>query len=172
MQQDIAQFKFVDPRMWQNIGPKPNAGPGEFANLSAASEQMSPTVILMEALNTETEHQRAIRRDKLHVVQGFTTDPAILHAALQRVVSPTTNEKYPQEDPDSLSNLETEAGVPKGPGLEDAEKRWPTGEAILRRAIKRSHSQQFLGQIMPSAKQEGPAERAVSAVALVTLWRP
>ena len=108
----------------------------------------------LEKLPPNTRVAVFLLEHKLHVVQGFTTDPAILHAALQRVVSPTTNEKYPQEDPDSLSNLETEAGVPKGPGLEDAEKRWLTAEAILRRAIKRSHSQQFLGQIMPSAKQE------------------
>ena len=149
VQQDIAQFKFVDPRMRQNGAPKPYVGPGVFSNLGAASERMSPTVILMDALNTETEHQMAIRRDmllclerlpntqvailllvhKLQIVQDFTTDPATLRAALQRVVSPRTNEKDPQSNPDSLSNIATESGtntdrgVNTAPGLEDSEKR-------------------------------------------------
>ena len=149
VQQDIAQFKFVDPGMWQNGGPKPNVAPGDFANLTAVGAWMSPTVILMDALNTETDQQMAIRRDmlrfleklppntqvavlllghELQIVQDFTNDPAILRTALQKVVSPTTNEEYPQEDPDSSSNLEKEAPKPRGmanlsPGLEDSEKR-------------------------------------------------
>ena len=149
LQQDIARFEFVDARMRQTADSQPNAAPAEFSNRNATSEHISATVILMDALNTETQQQAAIRRDmllfleklppntpvavfllghKLRVVQDFTTDPAMLRAALGRVVSPTTNEKYPEYDPDSLSNSESEApqikGVPDpSPGLKDSEKR-------------------------------------------------
>jgi VWFA-related protein len=149
LQQYIARFEFVDARMRQTGGSKPNAASGGLSNLNAASEQISPTVILMDALNTETKQQMAIRREmllfleklppntpvavlllehRLRVVQDFTTDPAMLRAALGRVVSPTTNEKYAKYDPDSMSNLEKEGPrlkntPPLSPGLEDAEKR-------------------------------------------------
>lgn len=146
--QDIANFKFVDASVRQTGGPNPNETSGVSSN--GTSDQIAPTILLMDALNTETKQQMAVRRDmlrvleklppntkvavfllthRLQVIQDFTTDPAMLRAALQRVVSPTTNEKYPQYDPDSASNQEAEAPQPIGirpapsPGLEDAEKR-------------------------------------------------
>jgi VWFA-related protein len=149
VQQAITQFRFVDAQMRQTGGPKPKVAPGEFSDLNATSERMSSVVILMDALNTETEQQTAIQRDmlvllgrlppntpvavfllkhQLQVVQNFTTDPAMLRAALGKVVSPTTNEKYPEYDPDSLSNIESESPQMKNlpdpsPGLKDSEKR-------------------------------------------------
>jgi VWFA-related protein len=146
--QDIAHFEFEDARVPQTGSAIANGAPN--ANLKPDSERIAPTVLLMDALNTETKQQMAIRNDmlrvleelppstpvavfllehKLRVVQSFTTDRAILRAALEKVVSPTTNEKYPQYDPDSASNQEAEAPQPIGistdhsPGLDDAEKR-------------------------------------------------
>jgi VWFA-related protein len=146
--QHIAHFEFVDARVLQTGSAIANGAPT--VNLKPDSELIAPTVLLMDALNTETQQQMAIRRDmlrvleklppntpvavfllehELRVVQNFTTDRAILRAALGKMVSPTTNEKYPQYDPDSASNQEAEAPQPIGissnhsPGLDDSEKR-------------------------------------------------
>jgi VWFA-related protein len=146
--QNIANFRFVNARVPQTGSPIANGAPAR--NLKAEGDQIAPTVLLMDALNTETKQQMAIRRDmlrvlenlppdtpvavfllghQLQVVQNFTTDHAMLRAALEKVVSPTTNEKYPQYDPDSASNQEAQAPQPVGmsspnhaPDLEDAEK--------------------------------------------------
>jgi VWFA-related protein len=133
VQQDIAHFRFVDGHAMQQAGAKGNAAPGVFSNRDAASDQVAPTAILMDALNTGTEQQMQIRRDmllylgklpantpvavfllehQLHMVQNFTTDPAILRAALQKAVANTAPKgKNPEFDPDGLSNVLLDEGV-------------------------------------------------------------
>jgi VWFA-related protein len=140
--QDISDFKFVDARTQQTGGAKANAAPDASSN--AAGERIAPTVLLMDALNTETKQQMAIRSDmlrlleklpqntpvavfllahNLRVLQNFTTDRAMLRAALGKAISPTTNEEYPQYDPNSASNTELDAGITPLPELQDSEKR-------------------------------------------------
>jgi VWFA-related protein len=140
--QAIANFRFVDARAPQTGSPIANDAPA--VNQKAANEQIAPTVLLMDALNTETKQQMAIRRDmlrlleklplntpvavfllghNLQVIQDFTTDRATLRAALGKVVSPTNNEQYPEYDPESPSNTDIDAGVNPLPETEDSEKR-------------------------------------------------
>ncbi|MGH9560606.1 MAG: VWA domain-containing protein, partial [Terracidiphilus sp.] len=113
-----------------------------------ARSQVAPTVMLLDALNTGTLHQMQIRRDmllflqkvppntpvavfllghSLQVVQNFSTDPAILRTAIERVGSPTmADEKYPQYDADSpsneLQNMDSQAPASVVKALEDFEK--------------------------------------------------
>lgn len=127
VEQKIARFEFVD-RSALRAASKPQAlPPGVFSNRSVSSSQFAPTVMLLDALNTGTLHQMQVRRDMLlflqklrpdtpvavfllghsvQVVQNFSTDPAILRAAIKRIGSPTAaDEKYPQYDADSPSNM-------------------------------------------------------------------
>jgi VWFA-related protein len=148
--QSIVHFQFVDARARRapSSSPPP-ALSGVFSNQSQSSTQMAPTVILLDALNTNTLHRMQIRRDMIlflqklpqdtpvavfllghtiHVIQSFTTDPAILRAAVEQVSgsTPIESEKYPQYDANSPSNMvlqsdpETPASVMQG--LEDFEK--------------------------------------------------
>ncbi len=148
--QSIARFEFVDARARRAAGSSisPSA-PGVFSNQGPNNAQIAPTVILLDALNTETIHRMQIRRDMIlflqklpkdtpvavlllghtvHVVQSFTTDPAILRAAIERIAigGPADNEKYPQYDADSASNtvLQSDPQTPASvvQGLQDFEK--------------------------------------------------
>lgn len=79
--------------------------PNTFTNVPAVSPNEAVNVLLMDALNTQTTDQLNVRlrmvkyldqvpagvrvavfmlSEKLRIVQGFTDDPAVLHAALKR----------------------------------------------------------------------------------------
>lgn len=146
--QTIVRFEFVDARASRTASRSRTPAPaGVFSNRDRSGIQIAPTVLLMDALNTGTVRQMQIRHDMVlflqklpadtpvavfllghtvHVVQNFTTDPAILRAALAHVGSPTVNEQYPQYDANSASN-ELQDTDPQAPAsvvqsLEDFEK--------------------------------------------------
>ncbi len=149
--QSIVRFEFVDGRARRAVGNSQAAAlPGVFSNEAQSGAQMAPTVILLDALNTNTLHRMQIRRDMIlflgklpqdtpvavfllghtiHVIQNFTTDPSILRAAIERisgVATPVENQNYPQYDANSPSNL-IQQSAPATPssvmqGLEDFEK--------------------------------------------------
>jgi VWFA-related protein len=149
-QQKIARFEFFDmhanqPRATSNS--QSSAAPHVFSNLSTAVAGMPPTVMLLDGLNTPTVQQMQVRRDMIlflenlpentpvavfvlghtvRVLQNFTTDRTLLRAAAKQAGSPTTIDQYPQDDPNSASNMMKELD-PRAPesiikGLEDFEK--------------------------------------------------
>ena len=108
---------------------------------------MPPTVMLMDALNTNIQNQSEVHRHMvmllktlpastpiavfvlghtLHVVQNFTTDPALLRAAVDRTLRSPDIERSAQDDADSPSNvaLDQNGGneTPAIQALEDFEK--------------------------------------------------
>lgn len=146
--QTIARFEFVDARAQRAASKSEASAPaGVFSNQDQSRSQIAPTVLLMDALNTGTLHQMQIRRDMvlfleklpadtpvavfllghtIHVVQNFTTDPAILRVAVTHAGTPTSNQAYPQYDANSPSN-ELQDADPQAPAsvvqsLEDFEK--------------------------------------------------
>jgi VWFA-related protein len=127
--QKIARFEFVDTAAYASADSfaQPAAAPGVYSNMPAVRLRVPPTVLLMDALNTGTVRQIQVRRDMilflknlpadtpvavfllghtLHVVQNFTTDPALLRAAVDKAHKPAELEANPQDDADSPSNVE------------------------------------------------------------------
>jgi VWFA-related protein len=125
-QQQIAKFAFVNTAaspVTDAVSAVPS-GPGVFSNLQVARTKVAPTAILMDALNTETFKQMQVRRDmllflqklppdtpvvvfllghELHMVQNFTTNPALLKAAVNQAHRPADIQLNPQDDANSAS---------------------------------------------------------------------
>ncbi|MGA9882909.1 MAG: VWA domain-containing protein [Candidatus Acidiferrales bacterium] len=149
VRQEIARFAFVDSSVLAagNKTPAPRI-PGVYSNRNERRTTIAPTVILLDALNTGTVHRMQIRRymilflqklppntpvavfllgDSLQVVQNFTTDPAILRTAVERISGGATdNEKYPEDDANSASS-QLQQAEPQTPAsvvqsIEDFEK--------------------------------------------------
>jgi VWFA-related protein len=138
-QQKIARFEFIDnsANAPATAAARPGAlptGPHIYSNLAAAGLKVPPTVILMDALNTEITKQVEVHRHMLvllktlptntpvavftlghtlHVVQNFTTDPGLLKAAVDQALRPQSIEQNPQDDANSASNelLEENGGT-------------------------------------------------------------
>jgi VWFA-related protein len=134
--QAIAQFSFVDKSTNSDAAKFSNAvdirPKGSYTN-QAELERLTtpPTVILLDALNTEgaellQARQNMVRmlrmlppntpvavfllEQSLIVVQDFTSDPAVLRAALDRTMSASTRlAKVPEKDPNSRSLMELDA---------------------------------------------------------------
>ncbi|HTR48280.1 MAG TPA: VWA domain-containing protein [Verrucomicrobiae bacterium] len=128
-QQKITRFEFVDtsaPSPAANAVPSMPPGPGVFSNVDSTRFRLPPTVILMDALNTSAYHQLQVRHDmvlflkklptdtpvavfllghSLRVVQNFTSDPALLRAAVDKLNGPDMRQRNPQDDPDSPTNI-------------------------------------------------------------------
>ncbi|MGA9940050.1 MAG: VWA domain-containing protein [Candidatus Acidiferrales bacterium] len=127
--QKIARFAFIDGASSTTAAAgQPGAlpiGPHIYSNLEGARLTAPPTAILMDALNTEITKQVEVHRHMLmllktlpantpiavfilghtlHVVQGFTTDPGLLKAAVDQALKPLSIEQNPQDDPDSAAN--------------------------------------------------------------------
>src|SRR5277367_272581 len=151
--QKIVKFEFVDASAPAAPLP-PNglmaASPGApylYSNLLPDRMRVAPTVMLMDALNTNIQNQSEVHQHmlallktlptstpiavfvlghSLHVVQSFTTDPALLRAAVDHTLRPPDIEQSAQDDPDSPSNvaLDQNGGIetPANLGLEDFEK--------------------------------------------------
>jgi VWFA-related protein len=129
--QGIAQFSFVDKSTNSRSAKLSDVlqeRPMGFYTNQAELERlmMPPTVILLDALNTEGADLMQARRDMLRmlttlpantpvavflleqslvVVQGFTSDPALLRAALDKTLSPGTRlAKTPENDGNSHSH--------------------------------------------------------------------
>jgi VWFA-related protein len=134
--QSVAGFLFVDKSASSGSAKLSNAAqvrPRGFYTNQAELEKLTapPTVILLDALNTEGADLIQARRDMLRmlttipantpvavflleqslvVVQDFTSDPALLRAALDRTMTPGTRlAKAPEDDPNSSSQMELDA---------------------------------------------------------------
>jgi VWFA-related protein len=152
-QQKISQFQFID----ESGHPAPVYPPGltsalagapfMFTNLLPERMSVPPTVMLMDALNTELQNQSEVHRHmlallktlppstpiavfvlghQLHVLQSFTTDPALLRAALDHTLRAPDIAANPQDDADSPSNQfldqNNETETTANQALEDFEK--------------------------------------------------
>ncbi len=126
--QAIAHFEFVDhSKKAPSEGTKvPRLGAAVYSNQPLAGITIPPTILLMDALNTEIQYQVEARRHmllllktlpattptavlalshNLRVVQNFTTDPALLRAAIDKTLNPLSIEQNPQDDANSASNV-------------------------------------------------------------------
>lgn len=158
-QQKIAKFRFVDASA---STPAPTSapralGPHVYSNQAFDKLSVPPSILLMDALNTEIQHQAEVHRHMLmllktlptttpvavfvlghtlHVVQGFTTDPALLRAAVDKTLRAPDIEQNPQDDADSPSNfaldLNGDQETPSIQGLEDFEKTVYEGQMAIR----------------------------------------
>jgi VWFA-related protein len=125
--QEIARFEFVD-RLASATAHASQATPPAPVYTNQLSSQMTvpPTVLLMDALNTDITNQMEVHRHMvsllktlpantpvavfllghtLRVVQSFSTNPAVLKAAVDRALRALPSDQNPQDDPDSASNV-------------------------------------------------------------------
>jgi len=128
--QAVSQFQFIDasspsaPVYPNGLAAPSLATPYLYSNLLPQKMRVPPTVMLMDALNTQIENQVEVRRHmlmllktlpadtpiavfvlghQLHVAQNFTTDPAVLRAALDRVLRAPDIAQDARDDPNSAS---------------------------------------------------------------------
>jgi VWFA-related protein len=119
----------------------PNLGPNTFTNLIAAPENSPLNILLLDVLNTPMADQEAVRQQmlnylgtlppgvpvaifqldtELHLLQGFSADPALLRAAIDKgrniVRSPRLTDKTTVSDIDPMIYLYL-SDVVKGLGL-------------------------------------------------------
>jgi VWFA-related protein len=161
--QKIVKFEFVDssaPPAPASPGVLMAASPGVpylYSNLLPERMRVPPTVMLMDALNTNIQNQSVVHQHMvallktlppstpiavfvlghtLHVVQSFTTDPALLRAAVDHTLRSPDIEQNPQDDADSPSNvaLDENGGTetPATLALEDFEKTEYEGQMAIR----------------------------------------
>jgi VWFA-related protein len=136
--QTISHFEFMDTRAaLPNPPAPPSPGSGQVYSNQTAFEHLDvpPTVLLVDSLNTELTNQAQARlqmirllktlpRDtpvavfllggSLRLVQGFTSNPAVLLAAVNQLVAATTPEQgspaalhqSASDDPDSPKNMD------------------------------------------------------------------
>ena len=140
-EQQIAQFRFVDRPADALAIPKTPASAPLFSNEWSADRGVAPTVLLMDALNTEIANQVEVRQKMLlllktlppttpvavftlshtlHIVQTFSTDPKVLRAAIDRTLRSVSIEQNPQDDADSPSNR----ALDQNGGEENQATRW------------------------------------------------
>ena len=123
-EQQIARFRFID---WPASAPQNVAASSAtlFTNELSSDRTVAPTVLLMDALNTEIANQTQVRQHMLallktlpptmpvavfslghtlHVVQSFSTDSKVLRAAIDKTLRSIPIEEYPQDDAESASN--------------------------------------------------------------------
>jgi VWFA-related protein len=134
--QRIAQFSFVDKSTNSDSAKLSNeaqARPKGYYTNQAEFESLPtpPTVILLDGLNTEGPNLMQARHDMVRmlrtippntpvavflleqsvvVVQDFTSDPALLRAALDRTINPGSRlDKVPENDSNAHSLVELDA---------------------------------------------------------------
>ncbi len=151
--QKIVKFEFVD-----SSAPPAPASPGVlmasaprapymYSNLLPDRMRVPPTVMLMDALNTDIQNQSVVHQHMLallktlppstpiavfvlghtlHVVQSFTTDPALLRAAVDHTLRSPDIDQNPEDDANSPSNIalaqNNDTETPFTQALEDFEK--------------------------------------------------
>jgi VWFA-related protein len=124
-EQQIAQFRFVDLAASARETAKASPPTILFSNELSGDRTIAPTVLLMDALNTEMTDQIWVRQKMLallktlppttpvavfslghtlRVVQGFSTDPKVLRAAIDKTLRSVPLEQNPQDDAESPSN--------------------------------------------------------------------
>ena len=100
----LQEHRPMDAQLNAQLAAKPTLEPNTFTNYSAVANTNAYTVILLDALNTRLDDQMSMReglikylktrqvggpvaifeRDtKMHLVQGFTSDPKVLLAAAE-----------------------------------------------------------------------------------------
>ncbi len=162
-QQKISQFQFIDesgrpaPAYPPGLTAAPAGAPFIFSNLLPDRMRVPPTVMLMDALNTEIQNQAEVHRHmlallktlppstpiavfvlghQLHVLQSFTTDPALLRAAVDHALRSPDIAANPQDDAESASNQfldqNNETETPANQVLEDFEKMDYEAQMALR----------------------------------------
>jgi VWFA-related protein len=159
-QQKIAKFRFVDTSAnapASAIAAQPSGSPHLYSNQTFDKLTVPPSILLMDALNTEIQQQSEVHRHMLmllktlptttpvavfvlghtlHVVQGFTTDPALLRAAVDKTLRTPDIEQYPQDDAESASNvaldLNGDQETPSTQALEDFEKTTYEAQMAIR----------------------------------------
>jgi len=151
--QKISQFQFIDasshpaPAYPPGLVAASSGAPYMYTNLLPDKMRVPPTVMLMDALNTEIQNQSEVHRHmlmllktlppttpvavftlghQLHVLQNFTTDPALLRTAVDHTLRSPDIADNPQDDANSASNVfldqnnDTETAANQA--LEDFEK--------------------------------------------------
>jgi len=129
-EQKIARFGFVaGPASGGQPGPGASRGgerPAFYSNqLPLESLTVPPTVLLVDGLNTDVPNQTYARAqmvrllktlpsetpiavfllgNSLRLLQGFTTDPALLRSAVDKALNPQFAEQDPIDDAHSVSN--------------------------------------------------------------------
>lgn len=160
-EQQIVRFEFVDraANAAANGSAQAATSPARtlFSNELASDKTIAPTVLLLDALNTDTVNQSQVRPHMLallktlplgtpiavfslghtlHVIQNFSTDPKILRAAVDRALRPMAQEQNPQDDPNSASNfaLDQNGGTETSQiqGLEDFESQMYEAQMAIR----------------------------------------
>lgn len=127
--QKIEKFAFIDKSSTAATNAANTAQPkvkGFYSNQTTIQHLDVPaTIVLMDSLNTDIANLAQTRRhmltmlktlpastpvavlllgDSLRVVQGFTSDPAVLRAAIDKTMSPSSEQgPMPQDDPDAAS---------------------------------------------------------------------
>jgi VWFA-related protein len=150
--QKIAQFEFIEKLSEAEL-PKQPSPTGQSTNNTYSNQvtfehlRIPPTVLLMDALNTPAQNQIQARSHMVHLlktlppntpvavlllgntlrlVQGFTSDPALLRAALDKAIDPKILDQDPRDDPNSASSVALDANddaeTPLIQQLEDFEK--------------------------------------------------
>jgi VWFA-related protein len=129
-QQKIVQFSFVDAAANSTPAPggliAPPPAPYLYTNLLPQKMRIPPTVMLMDALNTNIQNQSEVHQQmvmllkslpastpiavftlghNLHILQNFTTDPALLRAAVDHTLRVPDIERNAQDDANSASNV-------------------------------------------------------------------
>jgi VWFA-related protein len=139
-QQKIAAFEFVDTAAnaaAPKAAPATPAGSNFYSNAVALEAlRVPPTVLLMDSLNSTSINQQRARSHMIELLrtlpedtpvavfllgntprllQGFTSDPALLRAAVEKAMglSPTRIEKNPQDDPNSPAQVVAEMDDPE-----------------------------------------------------------
>jgi VWFA-related protein len=130
--QKISQFQFIDasrqppPAYPLGLVAASPGAPYLYTNLLPDKMRVPPTVMLMDALNTQIENQSGVHRHmlmllktlppttpvavftlghQLHVLQGFTTDPRLLRTAVDHTLRSPDIADHPQDDANSPSNV-------------------------------------------------------------------
>jgi len=124
-EQQIAQFQFIDrPASAAQAAVVP-ASATLFSNALSTDRSVAPTILLMDALNTDISNQMQVRQHMLallkelppgtpvavfslthtlHIIQSFSTDPKVLRAAIDKTLSSVPIDQNPQDDAESMSN--------------------------------------------------------------------
>jgi VWFA-related protein len=125
-EQQIDHFEFIDRRA-NAAAPvsQPVASAHIFSNALPSQMTIPPTVLMMDALNTDITNQAVVHQHmlsllktlpantpvavfvlghSLRMLQSFSTDLSLLRAAVDKTLSSIPFDKSPQDDPDSMSN--------------------------------------------------------------------
>ena len=145
--QKIAKYRFVEASaMTPPVSTARPSGAHIYSNQPFDRLTAPPSILLMDALNTEIQQQSEVHRHMLmllktlpastpvavfvldhtlHVVQGFTSDHTLLQAAVDKTLRAPDIEQNPQDDANSASNvaldLNGDQETPSVQGLEDFE---------------------------------------------------